>query len=99
MVSVVLDELARLGPHAVVPLKTMIVVRATANFASLVVRRETLEVGFILPRTFAHPRIHKTERLGPEKYAHHTRLSSKGDFDAELARWLREAYAVAVRVA
>jgi hypothetical protein len=98
LVGVVLGAFARLGPHAVVPLKTMIVVRTASNFASLVVRRETLEVGFILPRNLTHQRIHKTERLAPEKYAHHTRLSSPADIDKQLAAWLREAYEGAVRV-
>lgn len=92
MVRVVLDTLVPFGPHSVVPLKTMIVVRAASNFASLVVRRETLEVGFILPRTLSNHRIHKTERLGPTKHAHHTRLVSAADVDAQLVKWLREAY-------
>ena len=92
IVSIMLERLDDLGPHAVVPLKTMIVVRAGSNFASLVVRRETVEVGFILPRTLNNRRIHKTERLGPTKYAHHARLLSPADVDAQLAGWLREAY-------
>jgi hypothetical protein len=92
MVGVVLDTIAGLGPHAVVPLKTMIVVRAGSNFASLVVRRDSLEVGFILPRTLKNRRIHKTERLGPTKYAHTTRLASSADIDTQLAGWLRQAY-------
>jgi uncharacterized protein DUF5655 len=95
MAGAVLDAFARLGPHTVVPLKTMIVLRTASNFASLVVRRATLEVGFILPRNLTHRRIHKTERLAPTKYAHHTRLSSPADIDAQLAKWLQEAYETA----
>jgi len=92
MVGIVLDTIARLGPHAVVPLKTMIVVRAGSNFASLVVRRDSLDVGFILPRTLSNGRIHKTEKLGPTKYAHTTRVSSSADVDIQLREWLRQAY-------
>jgi hypothetical protein len=90
--AAVLDAFADIGPHAVVPVKTMILLRATSNFGSLVVRRNAVEVGFILPRNFSHARIHKTEKMGPSKYAHHTRLSSIDDLDAQLVKWLKEAY-------
>lgn len=96
--TVVLELLARLGPHGVVPVKTMIVVRAASNFASLVVRRAALDVGFILPRALTDRRIHKIERLGPAKYSYYTRLSSPAEVDAQLERWLREAYESGARV-
>lgn len=87
-----LDTIENIGPHAVVPVKTMIVIRAGSNFAGLTLRRDTVDLGFILPRTLAHARIHKTDRLGPSKYAHHVRLASTAEIDAQVKRWLREAY-------
>jgi uncharacterized protein DUF5655 len=92
----VFDTLARLGPHGVVPVKTMILLRATSNFAGLSVRRDALDVSFILRRSLAHRRIHKTERMGPSKYAYHVRLSSTAEVDRQLQEWLREAYETAV---
>ena len=96
-VRALLDALVAVGPHAVVPVKTMIVLRAASNFGGLVIRRKTLDVGFFLGRTLAHPRIHKTERIAPKKYAHHTRLSAPVDVDAQLVEWLREAYELNAR--
>jgi hypothetical protein len=93
----VLDVLARLGPHGVVPVKTMILLRATSNFAGLTVRRDALDVNFILRRSLSHQRIHKTERMGPSKYAYGVRLSSAADVDAQLKAWLREAYDLAAK--
>jgi hypothetical protein len=91
------ETLNGIGPHAVVPVKTMILLRATSNFAGLVVRRETLDLEFMLPRAVAHRRIRKSARLGPSKYSHHTRLTSTTDVDATLKAWLREAYELCVR--
>jgi Domain of unknown function (DUF5655) len=86
------DVLAAIGPHAVVPVKTMILLRATANFGSVVLRRHTLDLEFKLPRALNHARIHKSDRLGPRRYTHHTRLTSPGEVDAEIVGWLRESY-------
>lgn len=97
LATVVLDTLADIGPHAVVPVKTMIVVRAASNFAGLVMRRNSVDVAFFLPRMLNSTRIHKIEKVGPSKYAHHTRLTSIGDVDAQLIKWLREAYEVGAR--
>src|ERR671923_2369546 len=72
LATVVLDTIGEIGPHAVVPVKTMIVVRAASNFAGLVLRRNSVDVGFFLPRMLSNARIHKIEKLGPSKYAHHT---------------------------
>ena len=87
-----LDVLATFGPHAIVPVKTMILLRAAANFGGVVVRRDALHLEFMLPRALHHVRIHKSDRLGPRKYTHHTRLTSPSAVDAEIIGWLREAY-------
>jgi len=92
------DALSRIGPHAVVPVKTMIVVRAGSNFAGVVVRKDSLDVEFVLRRSISHPRIRKTDQVGPTKFSHHTRLSSPADVDSRLESWLREAYAISARV-
>ena len=91
-VEAVLDTLAQFGPHSVIPVKTMIVVKGARNFAGLTVRHDSADLGIFLPRQLTHRRIHKTERVGPSKYAHHTRLASAAEVDKELKAWLREAY-------
>ena len=78
-----LTVLERFGPHGVVPVKTMILLRGTANFAGIVVRRDSLNVNFLSRRAYRHARIHKAGRLGT-KYEHHIRLTSPADVDAPI---------------
>ena len=89
--------LATVGPHGVVPVKTMILLRATANFGGVVVRRDCLHVEFVLTRSLDHGRIHKRQPLGPHRYTHHVRLTSPADVDDQLIAWLRESYQSVVR--
>jgi hypothetical protein len=70
----------------------MILLRATANFGGLVVRRDCVHLEFVLPRALDHARIHKRDSLGPRRYTHHVRLRSPADVDAEIIDWLRESY-------
>jgi uncharacterized protein DUF5655 len=86
------QALAAIGPHAVVPVKTMILLRATANFAGVMVRRECLRLEFVLERPVDHARIDKRQQFGPRRHTHHIRLTSPGDVDAQVVSWLRESY-------
>ena len=77
------DALATIGPHAVVPVKTMILLRMAANFANVVVRRDCLHLEFVLRRQTSHERIRKGQPMGPGRCTHHIRLSSSADVDDE----------------
>ena len=90
--SVLTGVLDRLGPHELVPVKTMILLSATANFGGVVVRRGSLDLGFFLTRRLQHPRVNKVERLSPRKFAHHVHLSGPAEVDQEVVAWLTEAY-------
>jgi hypothetical protein len=91
------DALATIGPHAVVPVKTMILLRATANFAGVVVRRDCLHVEFTLDRPLDHARTYKRQPFGPRRYTHHVRLTRPADVDQQVIRWLRESYGAVVK--
>jgi hypothetical protein len=93
-VAALQDALTTIGPHAVVPVKTMILLRATANFGGLVIRRDRIHLEFMLMRPVDHARIYKREQFGSSRYSHHTRLASPSDIDAELVGWLRESYSL-----
>ena len=80
-----------------VPVKTMILLRASANFGGIVIRRDTLSIEFLSRRALASSRIHKTDRLGADRFTHHTRLTSPSDVDKELIAWLKQAYAATIR--
>jgi len=84
--------LGELGPHEVTPVKTMIVLSRTGNFGGITLTKSRLDLGFFLTHEVHHERIHKIERLGPRKVAHHVRLSSVADVDAQVNLWLTEAY-------
>ena len=86
-----LQRICRTG-SGIVPVKTMILLRAAANFGSIVIRSHWLELGFISDRVINHVRVHRSERVGPRKYAYRVRLQSPGDVDAQIASWLDEAY-------
>jgi uncharacterized protein DUF5655 len=91
-VAALQNALAIIGPHAVVPVKTMILLRATANFGGIVVRRECLHLEFMLPRALRDARIYKRQQLGPRRYSHHIRMASPADVDEKIVNWLRESY-------
>lgn len=86
--------LTRIGPHVLVPVKTMILLRSSANFGALVVRRDAVHIEFMLARPIDHPRIRKRQPYGPHRHSHHVRLTRPEEVDAELAGWLRESYRV-----
>ena len=90
------NAIASIGPHAVVPVKTMILLRATANFAGVVVRRECLHVEFVLERSVEDARIYKRQRFGA-RYTHYVRLTQPAEVDRQLVGWLRESYQTVVR--
>jgi hypothetical protein len=91
-VAALQDALAAIGPHATVPVKTMILLRATVNFSGIVVRRDCVHLEFVLPRALDHGRIRKRDPLGPRRYTHRVRLASPADVDGQLVGWLRESY-------
>lgn len=86
--------LKRCGPVRVVPGKTGIAFQVRMRFAGVMVRKNHLDVGFILPKRLEHPRINKLEPFTVRAFGHHVEIRSPADLDAELASWLRESYAV-----
>ena len=91
------DALASIGPHAVVPVKTMILLRGAANFGNVVVRRDGINLEFVLRRALTDTRILKRQPLGPGRYTHHIRLSSPADVDGQVVGWLRESHQTLAR--
>jgi len=90
------QALGAIGPHAVVPVKTMILLRASANFGGVMVRRDCLRLEFVLERTVDHARIDKRQQFGPRRHTHHVRLTKPADVDEQIVGWLRESYRTVV---
>jgi len=85
--------IARCGPYEVAPAKTRVAFLARVRFASVNrVGKDAIDVHFVLPRALASRRFRRVEKVG-NVWVHHLRLTGVRDFDRDLARWLREAYA------
>ena len=88
------EVLRTIGPHGVVPVKTMILLRAVSNFGGVTIKRDALDLEFSSSRALSHARIRKSQQFGPTRFSHHIRLTGPGDVDASVARWLKAAYAL-----
>lgn len=82
------------GPFTAVPTQTQITLLARTTFAGVTLRKQWLNLGFLLAREVAHPRITRVEQISPRSYVHTVRLRLAKNVDAQLRDWLREAYAV-----
>jgi len=89
--------LTKLGPHTMVPVKTMVVLRAGSNFGGLTFGRSFLDVSFFLSGPLDSPRVRGREVISATKIAYRVRISTRRDVDAELTGWLRQAYRECVR--
>ena len=86
------EALREIGPHGIVPVKTMILLRGVSNFGGVTIKRDALDLQFFSSRALTHPRIRKSDPYGTSRLAHHVRLVAPDDVDARVARWLKEAY-------
>jgi hypothetical protein len=82
------------GPFTAVPTQTQINLLARTTFAGVTVRKQWLNLGFLLTREVVHPRITRVERISPRTYMHTVRLRLEKNIDPQLRDWLQEAYAV-----
>jgi hypothetical protein len=82
------------GPVTMLPEKTRIAFQVRMSFAQLTPRRGWIDGHVVLARRYEHPRFRKVETMSRRNHVHHFRLTTVADVDAQLAEWLREAYAV-----
>jgi Domain of unknown function (DUF5655) len=82
----------RLGPLTVYAQKTRIVFMVRVRFASVVVRKRSLDFALWLTRRIDHPRRRRVEVLGRRIFYTHFSLASPEDIDSELESLVSEAY-------
>lgn len=82
------------GPVKLVPYRDRVGFMVRVRFAGAVPRRDWLEIGFWLTRRQESPRFRKIESIYPNVNLHLLRITEPGQLDAEVSRWLKEAYAV-----
>jgi Bacteriocin-protection, YdeI or OmpD-Associated/Domain of unknown function (DUF1905)/Domain of unknown function (DUF5655) len=82
------------GPVALLPYRDRVGFMVRVRFAGAVPKSRWLEVGFWLPRRIESPRFRRVETIYPNAHVHVLRITEPSQLDAELAGWLRQAYAV-----
>jgi hypothetical protein len=79
------------GEVVVAPTKTRVLFKVRTVFASVAVSKGWLDVVFVLGRRLKNRRIKKAQEEYPG-IVHWLRIERAEDLDADLARWLQEAY-------
>ena len=83
------------GPVVMIPQKTRLVFMVRMRFAAVYPRKSSLRVGLVLSRRLAPSRrIDKVIEYAPQCIGHELTITSAGDLDATIQRWLRAAYDV-----
>ena len=82
------------GPVKVLPYRDRIGFMVRVRFTGAVPRKNWLDVGFWFTRRVTNPRFHKIETLYPNAHIHLLRITQPDQLDAEVAAWIKEAYAI-----
>jgi len=99
IVRAIYDRLiASLKPFGAVkqsPKGTSIHLDNANGFAGVYTRKNYLLLHFRTDYKIEHPRITKIEQQSMRRFMHTVKLEKEGDIDAELLKWLKDAYALA----
>ena len=74
------------------PKKTSIHLNRRTAFAGIATRKDSLVLTIKSKTDIRSPRIAKREQVSANRYHLEVRLTSAGDVDAEMRRWLKAAY-------
>jgi hypothetical protein len=89
----IVRHLGKLGPLVVDAVSVGIMYKRSRTFAEVRAKRDRLELGFLLSRPLAHPRLRKTLKLSANRMAYFVDLHRAADVDRDVRAWLTEAYA------
>src|SRR6267142_2133729 len=87
-----LKSTRKFGPVAEEPKKTSIHLMNQTAFAGVATRKSALVLTIKSDRKLSSPRIHKSEQTSARRFHHEMKLASPAEVDAELLRWLKDAY-------
>ncbi len=82
------------GPVHMIPQKSRVVFQVRVRFAGAQPRKSHLLIGFALRRKRNHPRFLDVISYTKTFHGAHVRIDSEKDLNAQVQRWLREAYTV-----
>ena len=89
-----LKSARRFGAVSEEPKKTSIHLMNQTAFAGIATRKSALMLTIKSDRKLSSPRIHKSEQTSANRFHHEVKLTSPAEVDAELVRWLKDAYAL-----
>jgi len=90
-----LAGLRKFGPVKESPKQTSIHLDNASGFAGVNTRKSYLLLNFRTDYKVESSRITKIEQHSARRWMHTVRLESESDVDAELLKWLRDAYSLA----
>jgi hypothetical protein len=82
------------GAVTIVPEKTRIAFQVRMSFAAVTLRQRWLDGHVVLAGRLEDPRFRAIQTISPGNHVHQFRIHSAAELDAQVAGWLREAYAV-----
>jgi endogenous inhibitor of DNA gyrase (YacG/DUF329 family) len=82
------------GPVTVLPEKTRIAFQVRMSFAAFTLRRRWVDGHVVLARRLESSRFRRIDFISPRNQVHVFRLKEPSEVDAEVERWLAEAYSV-----
>ena len=89
-----LQATRKFGPVTEEPKKTSIHLMHQTAFAGVATRKSALVLTIKSDRQLPGPRIHKSEQTSAHRFHHEVKLTSPAEVDAELVKWLQDAYAL-----
>ncbi len=90
-----LEALRQLGPVHEAPKQTSIHLDNASGFAGVYTRKDTILLHFRTDYPIDDPRITKREQLSAHRFKHTVKLAQTADVDAQLLKWLEDAYKIA----
>lgn len=83
-----------IGPVKVESLPCCIHLVSSYTFSGAWAMKNGLRMDFRLSRAIKSQRFWKTLRMSPNRYLYYVEVGKKPEIDAELLRWLKEAYSL-----
>jgi hypothetical protein len=87
-----LQKTRQFGRVSEEPKKTSIHLVNRTAFAGVATRKSAIILTVKSDRQLSSPRIHKSERTSANRFHHEVKLGAPSEVDAELVKWLRDAY-------
>ena len=90
--ELLLSRLRELGPLRIDAVESSINLISRYHFGGVKVQKDHLTIGFLSSRMISDKRIHRVEKVAPQKFVHFVKVRAANDIDNKLITWLAKAY-------